>query len=205
MTWTLWVDLLRFVQRSEIRPGGTEGDLQTFKKDKDVFKSKASRVVADHQPSKMSTLKFHLFDHLIEDLQSVRCIEYLHAWVYDAIHQSFESPYCGTSRICSSALQEMIIQEDSSIYKKRKTKKYNTGKWKKRNSFKLRSAEQDRTHLLRSGVMTTLMVFETIRKSFCQKDDSVDMNHYAFPSSHLHLGANALGEDVPEVLQSGLY
>lgn len=54
-----------------------------------------------------------------------------------------------------------------------------------RNASKLKSLDQDGTHLVCNEVMTTLMEFEAVLKAICQKADTVDMDHHAFLSSIL--------------------
>lgn len=61
-----------------------------------------------------------------------------------------------------------------------------TGTEKQRIASKLRfAAEQERTHLVSSEVMTTLMELETVKKAIIQKEDTVNMDHHAFPSTCL--------------------
>lgn len=102
-------------------------------------------------------------------------------------------------------MQEVIEQDSFSVYEKCKKKENNTGTETERNALKLRSAKQDGTYLVSNGILTTLMKLEIVRKSICQKSDSVDMDHHPFLLSHLRLWAKKLQEYVLKILLSVLY
>lgn len=87
-TFTLSFDLLRLGHRGEMIAGWTKIDLQTLPKNIDDFKSEACRYYANYRQSTMGSRKYHLLEHLIGDLRSVRNIEYLLAKLNEATHES---------------------------------------------------------------------------------------------------------------------
>lgn len=102
-------------------------------------------------------------------------------------------------------MQKVINQDVFSVYDERKKKKNNTGAERQQNASNLISAEEHVTYLVSNRISTTLAELETVRNAFCQNHDSVDMDHHAFPFSHLRLWAKKLREDVLERFQSVLY
>lgn len=86
-------------------------------------------------------MKFHLLEHLMEDLHPVRSMEYLPARLYEAPHKSFKKAYGRVSNKGKSVMKAVIKEEVFSVYEKCEKKKNNTGSKKQSNEVGLRSVE----------------------------------------------------------------
>lgn len=83
-------------------------------------------------------------------------------------------------------------------------KKKDKGTGKQKNESMLRSARQNGSYLVSNGIMRTFLELDAFRKPFCQKDVSLNMDHYSFLSSHFRLLEMKLG-DILESFKSVLY
>lgn len=88
-SFTLYVELLSFVNRRHLRAGWTKNHLQTLSKNKGDSNSEACRVFANGLVSGMETVKICLIEHQIKYLGSVRSIAFLHEGLYEFTHKTF--------------------------------------------------------------------------------------------------------------------
>lgn len=87
---TSFLYLLRLVHRKEKRPERTKNVFQLAPKAMNEFGSGIQQEFLEYQHSVIGTLKFPLFKHLTEDLQTVESPEYLHVGLDEGTYKQFK-------------------------------------------------------------------------------------------------------------------
>ena len=117
--FTKYSDVLNFVFRRRLKLGWVEEELEELDEMIRDFKSTAVEVFGPYQKSNMGTLKFHLLDHLVEDLGRFPNIEVLNAGIYEYSHCIVKRMYNHTSRRKNSAMSESVrMLERSEAYRR---------------------------------------------------------------------------------------
>ena len=71
-----------------------------------VFKQLFTDIFQQHHPSGLRTLKFHLLNHLADDIAETGGLQHVEAGIYESAHQSFKRHHRRTSMRHSTALEE---------------------------------------------------------------------------------------------------
>lgn len=117
--FTMYSEILMMVYRRRMKPGWTEQDLKKLKEKIVRFKKEAVELYESYQASGMGTLKFHLLDHLVDDLRRMGGIHTLDAGLYEHSHARVKRWYNRTSKRRATAMSEsMEILQRSQAYEK---------------------------------------------------------------------------------------
>ena len=73
------------------------------------FKTAAVDVYGDYHPSNLRTEKFHLLDHVCEDIQRLGGLQWGDAGLYEHSHTKFKTAYRATSGRKHSAMRESVL------------------------------------------------------------------------------------------------
>ena len=112
--YTQCSDLLNFIRRDHLPPDWSETDLQALQHSSIAFKSLVFQIFHPFHPTQLAFLKFHLLDHLVEDLLSRGSIQHMDVGVYENSHLIFKSQYKRTFRRRSTAMQDTIARIEHS-------------------------------------------------------------------------------------------
>jgi len=170
--FTKYVDILRKSHRHGEDPAWTEKEVCELERRIKEFKEVAVRVFADYQPSGMGTLKFHLLDHIGDDIRRMGGLQFGDAGLYEHSHVYFKQQYRGTSKRSKTALEETLtaidtataVQELQSFIpgKLKSTTRSNQGR--RTVSSRMKCVLDDNATLTRGGSRFNLDEFENGRK-----------------------------------------
>ena len=107
-TATKYCDIVLDTFRRSRRQGWTSSELHRLKEDIANFKTVCKNTYANYQPSRMGTLKFHLLDHLVEDLKRLGTVDVMDAGLFEQSHTRFKRKYKGSSQRHGTAMKESI-------------------------------------------------------------------------------------------------
>lgn len=113
---SLYSTILFTLARKGDRCGWTPDDLSLLRTHIHRFKHIFVDLFARYQPSGMGTLKFHLLDHLVDDIKRLGSISVMDAGPFEYSHTLFKQQYRGTSKRRHSAMKESIRQINRSEY-----------------------------------------------------------------------------------------
>lgn len=91
----------------------TKKEIDELEKRIDMFKVKCRETLGPFHPSELRTLKFHLLDHLCDDIRTSGGMQYVHAGPYEASHTMFKEHYRKTSCRKSTAMEETMNRMDT--------------------------------------------------------------------------------------------
>ena len=108
--FTMYTDLMQHVLRLR---GKISRDAQRINAVKDLienFKSFTVDILHQYQPSNFNTVKWHMLDHIPDDLRMYGGLEYLDAGLYEYAHTIPKDAYRRSSRRHATALSESIMR-----------------------------------------------------------------------------------------------
>lgn len=73
-----------------------------------TFKSNATELFASHQPSQLRTEKFHMLDHIVQDIRRMGGIVFADAGLYEYTHTLVKQAYRTGSRRRQTAMDETV-------------------------------------------------------------------------------------------------
>ena len=96
--FTLYSDIVMISARRNMPEGWKKDELESLREKIKMFKKRAVEVFKTYQSSEMGTLKFHLLDHLVDDLERVESYTVLDAGLYEYTHVFSKRAYRRTSK-----------------------------------------------------------------------------------------------------------
>ena len=114
---TLYSDLLECIYRRRQDPGHSKEDLEVLRSKIREFKNFSRALYGAFQVSGMAVPKFHMLDHLPDDIERIGSILSMSAGVFESAHKEFKHEYKSTSRRRRAAMEETItgISEKQSL------------------------------------------------------------------------------------------
>lgn len=86
----------------------TLSNIQSLRSEISAFQQLFIDVFQQHHPSGLRTLKFHLLNHLADDIEETSGLQYVEAGTYESAHQSFKKHHRQTSMRHSTAFEETL-------------------------------------------------------------------------------------------------
>ena len=106
--FTQYVDILLAVFRVQRLEWWSEEEMKQFQLRLGRFKMKAVDVLGRYHGKSLCTEKFHMLDHLSEDIKRTGSVHTMSAGLYEHSHVSFKNNYRSTSKRREEALQSSV-------------------------------------------------------------------------------------------------
>lgn len=103
-----YVDLMQSCLRIGRQPEWSRRQVEKLRKRICSFKKDTIALFADFQKSHFATLKFHLLDHICDDILRLGGLHYGHAGLFEHAHTIFKRAYRATSKRTSTAMEETM-------------------------------------------------------------------------------------------------
>ena len=94
---TQYCDLIRTMYRVDRKDYWSFEEVASFDEDIAKFKALAVKVFGQYHGNQLCTEKFHMLDHLIEDLKQVGSIHFISGGLFESSHTNFKRHYRTTS------------------------------------------------------------------------------------------------------------
>ena len=95
---TLYTDIINTILSDNHGNGWIADDLDTLQSEIKIFKTKMVGLFHDCCPNGLGTLKFHLFDHIVDDIRRFGTISVLSASPFEHFNLHIKSAYRSTSK-----------------------------------------------------------------------------------------------------------
>jgi len=86
----------------------TDDELDILAKCVQDFKKTFTETFASFHPTQVSIVRFHVLDHMVEDISKTGGLLHNDAGPYEASHTALKEHYCRTSRRRSNAMDESL-------------------------------------------------------------------------------------------------
>ena len=105
---TLYTELVRTLEVIDKRTGVTQEILQVLATKIERFKHQTVKLFEPYVDNGLFTLKFHLLDHLVEDLSKFASLDFLSAGPYEYYNTKIKKSYRKTSKRRATAMEETV-------------------------------------------------------------------------------------------------
>jgi hypothetical protein len=121
MVYTMYVDIVNKLTTDNFGNGWTADDRKTLRDSIHVFKKLVSSVFRPHFENSILTLKFHLLDHVVDDLERFGSIKVLSASPFEHFNLNIKQAYAKTSRRYLTRSRETFNNLDGTLKRRRIT------------------------------------------------------------------------------------
>lgn len=150
-TFTKYVDLVNKIHRRGTTPGSNEFELQDLSNDIKDFMGDVRSTFARYQASSMGTSKFHLLNHVVEDIRATGGIEYLSSSLYEKSHKSFKEDHARTSRRIATVMEETLRKGEH------RSLRSNDCKHKARKKeISIKASRENGAYFVKTGKLTSI-------------------------------------------------
>lgn len=157
---TRYTEIVTSAMRYGYKKEWTEYDIQELESMVRDFKRITLSVLGDHHATQLKTLKFHLLDHLGNDIRRMGSLQAVDAGVYEHAHLIFKRQYQRTSKRRCTATSETIHRIEDRNYRNGTHKRKGESEEKRRSHiYKHFSALKMGANLVRDGETTTIAEF----------------------------------------------
>ena len=171
-TLTMFNDIIQQLYERNHNIGWTDEKLEKLSNDIRLFKKQGRKTFENYQSSKMGFPKWHLLDHIVEDLKRVGNISFLEADFYEMEHKSFKKEYKLTSRRKHSALKEVTDRQNNQLISNLGVEKNHT--LRKPNPSRMEAVKIDGAFLVRSGQNTTILQLKLEYRNMYNRRKGID-------------------------------
>ena len=105
---TMYTDIVSLLYRRNMEPGHSEQDIIVLRNKIKSFKELSCKLYGKYQSSQMRTLKFHMLDHVLSDIECFGALDAMDAGVYESSHKEVKRVHRGTSRRHATAMDETV-------------------------------------------------------------------------------------------------
>lgn len=104
----MYSDLVKSAFRQGKDPGHSSEDLSNLEQDISDFKNFSQSLYGPYQTSEMRSVKFHLLDHLVDDVKRMCSLKSMDAGLHESSHREVKSCYRSTSKRYATAMSETV-------------------------------------------------------------------------------------------------
>lgn len=115
----LYTDLVNRLMSDNYSNGWSDAELQDLRSTVLTFKKQVWSLFGPHCDRGLNTLKFHLLDHLVDDLQRFGTVRVLSASPYEHYNVVIKQSYSGTSKRLQTRERDTIRNLDTDLKRKR--------------------------------------------------------------------------------------
>ena len=119
---TLYIELVRYLEFIDKNSGVTDEILKALTTKLGTFKGKTVKLFEPYVDTGLFTLKFHLLDHLVEDLSKFTSLDFLSAGPYEYYNTKIKQSYRKTSKRRATAMEETVNDMNRSLSSQQPTK-----------------------------------------------------------------------------------
>lgn len=105
---TLYMEFMSFQFRRLVKAFWTNDTLSKLEEKKKEFKFKTKQVFENYQASKMQTQKWHVLDHIAENIREVGGLEHLHEEMFESADSIYRRHNARSLRKKKSAHEETL-------------------------------------------------------------------------------------------------
>ena len=117
----MYTDLVNRLMSNNNGNGWSTGELQDLRSAVHLFKEHVWTLFGPHCDRGLNTLKFHLLDHLVDDLERFGTIHVLNASPYEHFNLIVKQSYAGTSKRLQTRERDTIQNLDTDLKRQKLT------------------------------------------------------------------------------------